>query len=37
MQDRLAADLEYLNKWSLWLDIAILFRTLRVIVHKNAF
>ncbi|MET0248474.1 MAG: sugar transferase [Sphingobium sp.] len=37
VQDRLAADLEYLNKWSLWLDIAILFRTLRVIVHKNAF
>lgn len=37
LQDRLAADLEYLNKWSLWLDIGILFRTLRVIIHKNAF
>lgn len=34
---RLQADLEYLNTWSLWGDIAILIRTVRVIVHPNAF
>ncbi|MBO9714528.1 MAG: sugar transferase [Sphingomonas sp.] len=34
---RLQADLEYLNDWSLERDIAILFATFRVLVHKNAF
>lgn len=34
---RLQADLEYLNGWSLVRDIAILFATVRVMVHKNAF
>ena len=37
LRNRLAADLEYLNDWSIWLDIAILFRTLGVVVHRNAF
>lgn len=37
LRDRLAADLEYLNDWSIWLDMAILFRTLGVVVHRNAF
>ena len=34
---RLQADLEYLNEWSLWRDIAILAATARVLVHANAF
>ncbi|WP_281063731.1 sugar transferase [Sphingomonas sp. LaA6.9] len=37
LEIRLAADLEYVRDWSLWLDIAILFRTFGVVVHKNAF
>lgn len=37
LENRLAADLEYVRDWSLWLDIAILFRTFGVVVHKNAF
>jgi lipopolysaccharide/colanic/teichoic acid biosynthesis glycosyltransferase len=34
---RVQADLDYLNGWTIWRDIAILCATLRVIVHKNAF
>jgi exopolysaccharide biosynthesis polyprenyl glycosylphosphotransferase len=34
---RVAADLEYIETWSLWLDCMILFRTVRVLVHHNAF
>lgn len=37
LRNRLAADLEYLNQWSLWLDLSILVRTLGVVVHRNAF
>ncbi len=37
LRNRLAADLEYLNQWSIWLDMAILVRTLKVIMHRNAF
>lgn len=37
LKNRLAADLEYLSQWSLWLDASILIRTLGVIVHRNAF
>ncbi|RJF85762.1 sugar transferase [Sphingomonas cavernae] len=37
LENRLAADLEYVRDWSLWLDIAILFRTFGVVIHKNAF
>lgn len=34
---RLQADLEYFESWSIWRDIGILFGTLRVVVHRNAF
>ena len=34
---RLQADLEYLNEWHWWRDIKILFATVRVLVHPNAF
>ena len=34
---RLQSDLEYLDGWSIWRDIAILFATLGVLVHRNAF
>jgi lipopolysaccharide/colanic/teichoic acid biosynthesis glycosyltransferase len=35
--NRLQADLEYLNGWSIWRDTLILIATCRVLVHKNAF
>lgn len=35
--DRVAADLEYINSWSLWLDIKILVWTIRVAIHPNAY
>ena len=35
--NRLHADLEYLNRWSIWRDIKILFLTFGVVFHKNAF
>ena len=34
---RLDADLEYVNGWSLMRDVIILFATLKVVVHRNAF
>ncbi len=34
---RLQSDLEYLDGWTIWRDIAILAGTLRVMVHRNAF
>ncbi len=37
LTNRLQADLEYLNGWSIWRDISIIFATLRVVVHRNAF
>lgn len=37
LEKRLAADLEYVQKWSLWLDISIIFRTFGVVIHRNAF
>jgi lipopolysaccharide/colanic/teichoic acid biosynthesis glycosyltransferase len=37
LTDRVRADLEYLSNWSLADDILIVLRTLRVIVHKNAY
>ena len=37
LTDRLQADLEYLDGWSLGRDVAILARTLIVMVHRNAF
>jgi exopolysaccharide biosynthesis polyprenyl glycosylphosphotransferase len=35
--DRLASDLEYLARWSLWRDFMILMQTARVLFHKNAY
>ena len=35
--DRLSADLEYICGWSALRDLAIIIRTLRVLVHKNAY
>ena len=37
LTDRVAADMEYLVSWSLMRDIKILFATLRVVVHPNAY
>lgn len=34
---RVRCDLEYLSDWSLWNDIMILFKTFRVVIHKNAY
>ncbi|WP_144097216.1 sugar transferase [Croceicoccus sediminis] len=35
--DRLQADLQYLDGWSIWRDMGIIFATIRVIVHDRAF
>jgi exopolysaccharide biosynthesis polyprenyl glycosylphosphotransferase len=35
--NRLQADLEYVNGWSVWRDISILLATFKVVVHRNAF
>lgn len=37
LRGRLNSDLEYIEEWSVLLDINILFRTLLTAVHKNAF
>ncbi len=37
LANRLQADLEYLENWSLWRDIKIILLTFRVILHRNAF
>jgi exopolysaccharide biosynthesis polyprenyl glycosylphosphotransferase len=37
LANRLTADLEYLAGWTIWRDIQILFSTLKVIIHKNAY
>jgi lipopolysaccharide/colanic/teichoic acid biosynthesis glycosyltransferase len=37
LQDRLNADLEYLNGWSLWRDITIVASTLKVLIHDRAY
>lgn len=37
LEDRLAADLEYLQDWSLWREIGILVSTAMVVVHRKAF
>lgn len=37
VRQRVRADLEYLMNWSLWGDVMILLRTLRVVVHQNAY
>jgi lipopolysaccharide/colanic/teichoic acid biosynthesis glycosyltransferase len=37
VRQRVRADLEYLTNWSLWGDVMILLKTLRVVVHENAY
>lgn len=37
LTNRLQADLEYLNHWSIWKDFKILLMTFTVLIHKNAF
>jgi polysaccharide biosynthesis protein PslA len=37
LERRVEADLEYISRWSIWLDIKIIAKTLLVMRHKNAF
>lgn len=37
LRNRLQADLEYLEHWSIWYDIKIILLTSRVLFHRNAF
>jgi exopolysaccharide biosynthesis polyprenyl glycosylphosphotransferase len=37
LANRLQSDLEYIDGWTIWRDIAILFATVRVVVHRNAY
>lgn len=37
LRNRLQADLEYLESWSLWRDLMIIALTFRVLLHRNAF
>lgn len=37
MQQRIEADIEYINNWSLWLDFSILLRTFGALSGKNAY
>jgi len=37
LSDRLQADLEYIQGWTIWRDIGVLFSTLKVIIHDRAF
>lgn len=37
LQNRLQADLEYLERWSIWRDLRIIMLTFRVLLHRNAF
>jgi lipopolysaccharide/colanic/teichoic acid biosynthesis glycosyltransferase len=37
LEARLSYDLEYLQSWSLWNDVTILFATLKVVSHANAY
>lgn len=37
MQKRVEMDLEYINNWSIWLDIKILIKTPFVLLSKNAY
>ncbi|QUL37125.1 sugar transferase [Erythrobacter sp. JK5] len=37
LTDRLRSDLEYISNWSLGHDVAILFRTVWVLTHENAY
>lgn len=35
--NRLQADLEYLDHWSIWKDLTIILQTFRVLLHRNAY
>lgn len=37
MQQRIEADIEYINSWSIWLDLSILIRTLGALTGRNAY
>ena len=37
LENRLLADLEYLENWSIWRDIKIIILTFRVLLHRNAY
>lgn len=37
LTQRLRCDLEYLSDWSVWNDILILLKTIKVLAHKNAY
>lgn len=37
MQQRVEADIEYINNWSLWMDFSILLRTLGALTGRNAY
>ena len=37
MQQRVEADIEYINNWSLWLDLTILLRTVGALTGRNAY
>lgn len=37
MRMRIEADIEYINNWSIWLDLSILLRTLGALSGKNAY
>jgi lipopolysaccharide/colanic/teichoic acid biosynthesis glycosyltransferase len=37
LTDRLQADMEYIQGWSIWRDLAILANTARVVLHPNAY
>jgi lipopolysaccharide/colanic/teichoic acid biosynthesis glycosyltransferase len=37
LRNRLQADLEYLDTWSIWRDVKIIVMTFQVMIHKNAF
>lgn len=34
---RLQSDMEYIHRWDIWRDMAILANTLKVVLHRNAF
>ena len=37
MTKRIESDIEYINNWSIWLDLSILFRTIRVFTSKDVY
>ncbi|HEX8981105.1 MAG TPA: undecaprenyl-phosphate glucose phosphotransferase [Parasulfuritortus sp.] len=37
MAQRIEADIEYINNWSVWLDLAIIMRTMGALTGKNAY